>query len=206
MRDMKIDELNREFDLTQTAVINLNAFKYEHGWARPHVVMQTALYELGEIAELYHLEDKSRWVPEVLEKHYRLQWSTPERLHALEAFQKTSLQMDGDRDLAMGGKKPPLLKKALLPGNLIYGVTWPLWHLPHARPYFFILTRAWGYSERFAQRTKLWPDGLAWMAGGAPWSSLRQRLVPRRHAEEGRMAPSKKAEERRVVAEPSAGS
>ena len=81
---------------------------------------------------------------------------------------------DGDRDL--GGA--PLLKKALLPGKVVYGVTWPLWKLPNARPYFFIITRAWGFSERMAQRTKLWPDGLKWMASGAPLESQARRFVP----------------------------
>jgi len=163
-----IDKLNMEFDLTQTSVIKLNAFKYHHGWARPHVVMQTALWELGEIAELYNMQDKANWTPEVLAKHYRLQWSTQERLDNLVRFQQTALKEDGDRDL--GGK--PLLKKALLPGKVVYAVTWPLWKLPNARPWFFKMTRSWGYMERMAQRTKLWPDGLKWMASGDPISSL----------------------------------
>ncbi len=47
---------------------------------------------------------------------------------------------------------------------MVYAVTWPLWKLPRARPYFFILTRAWGFSERLAQRYKFWPDGLRLMA------------------------------------------
>jgi len=170
---MEIDRLNREFALTQTAVLELNRFKYEKGWARPHVVLQTALYELGEIAELYHLQDRSRWRPEVLARHYRLQWSTQQRLDDLRRFQQIALS-DGDRDL--GGA--PLLRKALLPGKVVYGVTWPLWKLPHARPYFFIMTRAWGYMERYAQRTRLWPDGLKWMASGAPLESFARRYVP----------------------------
>ena len=53
--------LNEEFGNTQKAVLALNRFKYKEGWHRPHVVMQTALYELGEIAELYHLQDPRRW-------------------------------------------------------------------------------------------------------------------------------------------------
>ncbi|MEO6953762.1 MAG: NAD(P)/FAD-dependent oxidoreductase [Polyangia bacterium] len=169
-----IDKLNMEFELTQTSVVKLNKFKYEHAWARPHVMMQTALYELGEIAELYHMQAKSRWTPAVLSKHYRLQWSTPQRLHDLEQFMSTALEKDGDRDL---GNKP-LLKKALLPGKTIYAVTWPLWKLPHARPYFFKLTRTWGYMERYAQRMRLWPDGLKWMASGVPFSSLLGRFAP----------------------------
>ncbi len=161
-----------EFGYTQRAVVKLNAFKYHHGWARPNVVMQTALYELGEIAELYHLQDKSRWKPEVLAKHYRLQWSSEARLRKLERFMETALAEDGERDL----EDPTLLRKALLPGKIVYAATWPLWKLPHARPYFFIITRAWGYSERFAQRTKLWPDALRWMTGGGPFASLVARL------------------------------
>ena len=167
-----IDKLNMEFGYTQRAVVKLNAFKYHHGWARPNVVMQTALYELGEIAELYHLQDKSRWKPEVLAKHYRLQWSSEARLRKLERFMETALAEDGERDL----EDPTLLRKALLPGKIVYAATWPLWKLPHARPYFFIITRAWGYSERFAQRTKLWPDALRWMTGGGPFASLVARL------------------------------
>jgi hypothetical protein len=168
-----IAKLNMEFDYTQTAVLRLNAFKYHHGWARPNVVMQTALYELGEIAELYHLQDKSRWRPEVLEKHYRLQWGSKQRLERLERFMHKALEADGERD-----RGAPLLRKALLPGPIVYTATWPLWKLPHARPYFFVITRAWGYSERFAERTRLWPDALRWMAEGGPFSSLVGKLVP----------------------------
>jgi hypothetical protein len=58
-----------------------------------------------------------------------------------------------------------LLGKGLLPGRLVYTFTYPLWHLPKARPYFFIITRAWGYMERMAQRHELWPDFLTLMAG-----------------------------------------
>ena len=72
------------------------------------------------------------------------------------------------------------LKKALLPGPVVYAVTWPLWKLPNARPWFFKMTRSWGYMERYAQRTKLWPDGLKWMASGAPFSSLLRRLSPKK--------------------------
>ncbi|HVS19377.1 MAG TPA: tryptophan 7-halogenase, partial [Planctomycetota bacterium] len=167
--------LNMEFDYTQTAVLRMNAFKYHHGWARPNVVLQTALYELGEIAELYHLQDKSRWRPEVLDKHYRLQWGSKKRLDKLERFMHTALDEDGERDRG----QTTLQRKALLPGPIVYTATWPLWKLPHARPYFFIITRAWGYSERFAQRTRLWPDALRWMAQGGPFAGLVDRLVPK---------------------------
>jgi hypothetical protein len=162
-----VDKLNLEFDYCQTAVIELNAFKYKHAWGRPHVVMQTALYELGEIAELYNLQDQKRWMPSVTSMHYRLQWSSRKRLHALRRFQQAAL-MDGDRDL----DEPGLLKKALLPGWAVYGVTWPLWKLPNARPWFFQLTRAWGFVERLSQRHKLWPDGLTWMASRPTLTSV----------------------------------
>ena len=154
-------QLNQEFDFCQTAVGKLNLFKYKQGWARPHVVMQTALYELGEIAELYHLQCPTRWKAEVLDKHYRLQWGSRLRLDALVRFQERALA-DGERDLDERG----LLKKALLPGWGVYGFTYPLWQLPHARPWFFKLTRAWGYAERLAQRSRMMPDGLSWMANG----------------------------------------
>jgi flavin-dependent dehydrogenase len=166
-----ISILNEEFSYTQKAVVQLNRFKYKHGWHRPHVVMQTALYELGEIAELYHMQDSRCWLPSQLTRHYRMQWGSTRRLQNLERFQREALR-DGDRDLAEG----KLLKKALLPGKRVYRVTWPLWKLPHARPYFFILTRAWSFAERMAQRHPLFPDGLGWMADDAAW----KRLLPSR--------------------------
>ena len=165
VEDETVSTLNREFAFTQKAVVQLNKFKYKQGWHRPHVVMQTALYELGEIAELYHLQDPRRWVPSNLARNYRMQWGSQERLDNLERFQAEALR-DGDRDLAEG----KLLKKALLPGKRVYAVTWPLWKLPRARPYFFILTRAWGFAERLAQRHALFPDGLGWMAADPAWT------------------------------------
>jgi hypothetical protein len=88
-----------------------------------------------------------------------MQWGSKRRLDALVRFQNEALR-DGDRDL----DDDRLLKKALLPGKRVYRATWPLWKLPHARPYFFMLTRAWGFAERLAQRHALFPDGLGWMA------------------------------------------
>jgi flavin-dependent dehydrogenase len=169
-----VDRWNQEFDYCATAVARLNAFKYHHGWHRPHVVVQTALYELGEIAELYHLQDPSRWRPEVLAKHYRLQWGTPARLRRLVRFQEAALG-DGDRDL---DDDAPLLRKALLPGRTIYRATWPLWNLPRATPYFFHLTRAWAYAERAAQRLRLFPDGLSWMASNRDYRALARLQRP----------------------------
>jgi flavin-dependent dehydrogenase len=157
--------LNEEFGWTQQAVLALNRFKYKEGWHRPHVVMQTALYELGEIAELYHMQDPRRWTRDNLARNYRLQWGSRARTEALERFQAEALR-DGDRDLG----DPRLLKKALLPGKRVYAVTWPLWKLPNARPYFFRLTRAWGFAERLTQRHALFPDGLGWMAGAPEWA------------------------------------
>jgi 2-polyprenyl-6-methoxyphenol hydroxylase-like FAD-dependent oxidoreductase len=165
-----VTRLNHEFEYTQKAVLELNRFKYKEGWHRPHVVMQTALYELGEIAELYHLQDKRRWTAEKLTRHYRMQWGCPKRLKRLVRFQQQALR-DGDRDI----EENRLLKKALLPGKRVYRATWPLWKWPHARPYFFILTRAWGYAERWAQRHTLFPDGLGWMAA----HDWKERWLPR---------------------------
>ena len=84
---------------------------------------------------------------------------------------------EAGRERSEGGK---LLAKALLPGRLIYTVTWPMWHLPKARPYFFILTRTWGYMERLAQRLRLWPDFLVLMAGRRAHPALppRQAVGP----------------------------
>jgi hypothetical protein len=39
-----------------------------------------------------------------------------------------------------------------------------------------MLTRAWGYAERMAQRHRFFPDGLAWMADQRRW----KRLISRR--------------------------
>ncbi len=169
--------LNQEFDYCQDTVLKLNAFKYREGWARPHVVMQTALYELGEISELYNLQDKANWTPKMLAKHYRLQWSTKQRMIDQDRFQQRALA-DGDRDVT----EPGLLKKALLPGWAVYGFTYPLWKLPNMRPYFFKITRLWGFSERFTQRLKFWPDALSWMASGPSLTTVINRLQERRAA------------------------
>ena len=167
--------LNREFNYCQNTVLELNRFKYKEGWHRPHVVMQTALYELGEIAEvaLSLCRSRRRWTPEVLAKHYRLQWSTAARAMAQQRFQERALA-DGERDQEDG----KLLKKALLPGKRVLAVTWPLWKLPHARPWFFMLTRAWGYAERLAQRSRIFPDGLRWMAGTVELPEFVERFTP----------------------------
>jgi 2-polyprenyl-6-methoxyphenol hydroxylase-like FAD-dependent oxidoreductase len=169
----KLSMLNQEFRYCQDTVLELNRFKYKDGWKSPHVVMQTALYELGEIAELYHMQDAMSWKPEVLEKHYRLQWSSAKRQMNQRKFQESAL-MDAERD--RDGK---LLKKALLPGKRVLAVTWPLWKLPNARPYFFMLTRAWGFAERLAQRSRIFPDGLRWMAGTVELPALVDRLTPK---------------------------
>ena len=154
-----IARLNQEHQYTQESVRLLNRFKYTHAWHQPHILMQTALYDLAEIAELYHLQDRKHWTRENLDRHYRLQWGSKARRDALVRFQQTA-EADAERD--RGG---PLLAKALLPGELIYAATLPLWHLPKARPYFFILTRGWGYMERMSQRFGMFPDVLSWMAG-----------------------------------------
>lgn len=155
----EVDLLNQEHRYLQESVLELNRFKYRHVWHQPHVLMQTALYDLAEIAELYHMQDPKHWTPENLARNYRLQWGSKARRDALLRFMETAVR-DGDRD-----RDDKLLTKALLPGRVIYTVTWPLWQLPKARPYFFIITRGWGYMERMAQRFKLWPDFLSFMAG-----------------------------------------
>ncbi|MFV8751667.1 NAD(P)/FAD-dependent oxidoreductase [Nannocystaceae bacterium ST9] len=155
----EVDLLNQEHRYLQESVLALNRFKYEHTWHQPHVLMQTALYDLAEIAELYHLQDPAHWTPENLARNYRLQWGSMKRRDALIRFME-SAKADGERD-----RDDKLLAKALLPGRVIYTVTWPLWQLPKARPYFFIITRLWGYMERMSQRFKLWPDFLSFMAG-----------------------------------------
>jgi flavin-dependent dehydrogenase len=179
-----VARLNEEFAYTQKAVQSLNRFKYKEGWHRPHVVMQTALYELGEIAELYHMQCPTRWTQSTLQMHYRMQWGTQKRLDNLERFQLEALR-DGERDL----EDHKLLKKALLPGKRVYRATWPLWKLPHARPYFFILTRAWGFAERLAQRHALFPDGLAWMAAANEWT----RFLPGQRKPDGAARPPRES-------------
>jgi flavin-dependent dehydrogenase len=155
-----VAKLNQEHELLQDSIRLLNKFKYEHAWHQPHVLMQTALYELAEIAALYHLQDRKHWTRENLDRHYRLQWGCVHRRRRLVEFM-TEAAKDGPREL----DEPRLLAKALLPGRVIYTVTWPLWKLPKALPYFFILTRTWGYMERLAQRWRVWPDFLTFMAG-----------------------------------------
>jgi len=155
-----IAQLNQDHQYTQESVRLLNRFKYTHAWHQPHILMQTALYDLAEIAELYHLQAAKHWTRRNLDRHYRLQWGTAARRDALVRFMDTAIA-DAQHDAGTG----ELLGKALLPGRLIYAVTFPLWHLPKARPYFFIITRAWGYMERMAQRFRLWPDFLTLMAG-----------------------------------------
>lgn len=169
-----VARLNQEHHYLQDSIRLLNKFKYEHAWHQPHVLMQTALYELAEIAALYHLEDRKHWTRENLDKHYRLQWGCIHRRRRLVEFQ-TEAATDGKREF----DQPRLLAKALLPGRVIYTVTWPLWHLPQALFYFFILTRTWGYMERLAQRWRWWPDFLTFMAGP------RQRALPPLPSEHG---------------------
>ena len=154
-----VARLNREHALMQDSVRQLNQYKYEHAWHQPHILMQTALYDLGEIAELYHMQEARHWTRRNLERHYRLQWSSEARRRRLVRFM-TRASADATRD-----RDGRLLAKALLPGRLVYTFTWPLWHLPKARPYFFIITRAWGYMERLSQRLRPWPDFLSLMAG-----------------------------------------
>jgi hypothetical protein len=167
--------LNQEHHYLQDSIRLLNKFKYEQAWHQPHVLMQTALYELAEIAALYRLQDPKYWTRENLERYYRLQWGCMHRRRRLVEFQ-TEAATDGKREF----DEPRLLAKALLPGRVIYTVTWPLWHLPlGALYYFFILTRGWGYMERLAQRWRWWPDFLTFMAG------RRARALPPLPSEHG---------------------
>lgn len=183
MCETTVARLNREHELMQDSVRLLNKFKYEHAWHQPHVLMQTALYDLAEIAELYHLQAPQHWTRRNLDRHYRLQWSSEARRRRLVRFMNQATA-DARRDA--DGR---LLAKALLPGRLVYTFTWPLWKLPKARPYFFILTRAWGYMERFTQRLRPWPDFLTLMAG------------PRSHALGGSRALGKSATSPETAAE-----
>ena len=163
-------KLNHELQHLQSSVLKMNTFKYHHAWGRPHLVLQTATYELGEIAELYHLQKKEWWNEETREKHYRLQWGSLAREQQLDRFLAGSLA-DADRDLEPKAKR---LHKALLPGPLVYRSTWPMWKFPRLTPAFFKLIRAWGYAERFAQRHPLAPDGLGIMAKGGPLGTIQR--------------------------------
>ncbi len=154
------ERLNEEFIYTRKSVQKMNEFKYKHGWARPHVVAQTAVYELGDIQELYNLQDRSQWTREGRDRHYHLPWYNQDRYQRLSGFLDNSL-LDGERDLIPGA---PLLKKALLPGPEVYLATWPLWRLRRGPALFFKIIRLWSFSERLTQRHRLWPDGLGWMA------------------------------------------
>jgi flavin-dependent dehydrogenase len=172
-----IAHLNEEFDWLTRSAIAHNRFKYEHAWHRPHTLMQVALYELGEISELYNLQAPSQWRPERIAKHYRLQWGSRQRHERLVRFME-SAKHDGERD-RMGRS---LLKKSLSPGPLIYSATWPLFRIPGATPYFFKLTRAWGYAERDSQRIAAWPDLLSLLAQphrpGVLYGATLPRLEP----------------------------
>lgn len=152
--------VNEEFSYLQKAALAHNRFKYEYAWGNPRAFFQIALYELAEIAELYHLQRKSDWQPGTLAKHYRLQWGSKRRLESLESFLENSR---GD-PMPAGA----LLKKSLSPGPVIYHATWPLWRIPGMSPYFFIITRVWGFVERYAQRFSLFPDFLSLMANRRP--------------------------------------
>ncbi|GEM_PF-2688122 len=181
-----VARLNRDHALSQESVRTLNKFKYEHAWHQPHVLMQTALYDLAEIAELYHLQESRHWTPDNLDRNYRLQWSSEARRDALIQFMQDA-RADAQRDRGtpeLGGRSPRLLAKALLPGRLVYSATWPLWRLPKARPYFFIITRLWGYMERMSQRHLLWPDILSLMAGGRGPGPAPRPVEIRRRADD----------------------
>jgi flavin-dependent dehydrogenase len=163
----EVDKLNEEFTYLQKAVLAHNRFKYHEAWHQPHVLFQVTLYELAEIAELYHLQDPSQWTPENIAKNYRLQWGSADRLQRLEAFLEES-RKDFDRDLT----EHTLLRKALSPTWRVYLGTWPVWHVRGATPWFFLLTRLWGYAERWAQRYAWMPDLLGLLTPAMPVKQL----------------------------------
>lgn len=167
------DRLNEEFRWLQRTVLAHNRFKYEHAWHRPHALFQVTLYELSEIAELYHLQADGQWREDVRDRHYRLQWGTQRRHDKLVAFME-SARADFHRDL----ERPVRLAKALSPRVRDYYATWPLWHLPNMTPYFFIITKLWGYLERFGQRYWWFPDMLTMMTPPRPPRMLASRPGP----------------------------
>jgi flavin-dependent dehydrogenase len=166
----EVERLNEEFRYLQKAVLAHNQFKYRGGWTQPHALFQVTLYELSEIAELYHLQDRSQWTPENLAMHYRLQWGTKKRYDELVAFMDDARQ-EFDRDLA----GPTLLRKALSPTRRVYLGTWPVWRIRGATPWFFLLTKLWGYLERWSQRHRWMPDLLGLLTPPMPDKQLTAR-------------------------------
>jgi hypothetical protein len=158
------DRLNLDFDFTCRTVAKLNHFKYRHGWRDPYLLASTVLYETAEIGPLYRMQRLEDWTWENQQKHYRLQFSSQERMDNLDRFLAESLIAAAP---SPSGPQPRvrLLKKALLPGPIIYRVTWPLWNVPGMLHYFFRLIRAWGFYERLSQKHRIWPDALTFMAG-----------------------------------------
>lgn len=165
-----IGRLNEEFQWLQRTVLAHNRYKYEQAWHRPHALFQVTLYELSEIAELYHMQDPSRWTEDVRQRHYRLQWGTQARHDRLMRFMAQATA-DADRDLA----SPRPMAKGLAPRVRDYYATWPLWNLPNLTPWFFIITKLWGFLERFGQRYPLFPDMLTLMTRPRPPRMLAAR-------------------------------
>ena len=98
-----VAQLNHEFDLCQTAVVELNRSSTSRAGAGRTCVMQTALYELGEIAELYHLQD-----PDALDAREAAASTTGcsgrrEEAHAQPRALPEEALADGDRDLDEAG-------------------------------------------------------------------------------------------------------
>ncbi len=170
--EAEVDRLNEEYRHLQAGVLELNRFKYEEAWHRPHTLFQVVLYELGEIAELYHMQDVRQWRPEVLAKHYRLQWGSSARVSALKRFLDEA-RKDADRDRTLTAP----IRKALSPTRRVYAVTWPLFALPGMTPWFFELTRAWGFLERWGQRVGF--DLLALQTRAMPPKLRRDSGAPR---------------------------
>ena len=167
-----VEQLNSDFDHSVRSIFKINVFKYQHAWKSPYLLAQTAIYELGgEIAQMHRLQNSRRWTPDVIARHYRMQWHSQKHLESLERFLDNGLA-DADRDLKPG---VPLLKKAVLIDRLLYYLTWPIWRIPGGVPFLMRFVQTWAYVERLAQRVLYWPDVLHWMAlpPGATRSSPR---------------------------------
>jgi flavin-dependent dehydrogenase len=167
-----VEQLNSDFDHSVRSIFKINVFKYQHAWKSPYLLAQTAIYELGgEIAQMHRLQNPRRWTPDVIARHYRMQWYSQKHLESLERFLDNGLA-DADRDLKPG---VPLLKKAVLIDRLLYYLTWPIWRIPGGVPFLMRFVQTWAYVERLAQRVLYWPDVLRWMAlpPGATRSSPR---------------------------------
>ena len=150
--------LNQEFAYTQKAVLELNALQVQGGLAPPaRASCRRRCTSSARSPSSTTCRIRSRWRRETLQKHYRLQWGRKERLE-----QPAALPAGGAaRRRSRSRQTARCFKKALLPGKRVYRVTWPLWKLPHARPYFFMLTRAGASPNGWRSGTRSSPTGCA---------------------------------------------